>query len=78
MNNIKKYQIKTSGNNGILEVAIKGKAAGSDCEILLNEVSALVKEKNAGLEWEWFTDMNEARDFLSRKQQTNNINLYDK
>lgn len=131
MSNIKKYQIKTSGNDGILEVAITGKAAGSDFEILHNELSALVQEKNAkkaifdfrgleqriepgeiyrfartqpsviyeiqvtivdlpenahyatalknaGLAWEWFTDMNEARDFLSRKQQTNNINLYDK
>jgi len=34
--------------------------------------------KNAGLAWEWFTDMNEARDFLNRNQQINKMNLFDK
>ena len=46
MSNIKKYQIKTSGNNGILEVAITGQAAGSDFETMHNEVSAIVQDKN--------------------------------
>lgn len=131
MDNGKTYQIKTSGNNGILEVAITGQAAGSDFENMHNEVSALLKEKNvkkalfdvrgleqriepgeiyrfvrnhpsdiyeiqsafvdlpenahyaaalknAGLAWEWFTDMNEARDFLHRKRQDNEMNLYSK
>jgi hypothetical protein len=131
MSNIKKYQIKTSGNDGILEVAVTGQAGGSDFEILLHEVSALLKDKNAkkvifdvcgleqriesgeiyrfvrnhpsdiyeiqsafvdlpenahyaaafknaGLAWEWFTDMNEARDFLHRKRQDNEMNLYSK
>ena len=131
MRNIKKYQIKTSGNNGILEVAITGQAAGSDFETMHNEVSAIVQDKNvkkaifdvrgleqriecseiyrfvrnqpsviyeiqsaivdlpenahyatalknAGLAWEWFSDMSEARDFLNRKQQTNQMGFYSK
>ena len=131
MGNNGKYQISTSANDGILEVTVTGNAMGSDFEILHNEVSALVKDKNvqkaifdvrgleqriecteiyrfvrnqpsviyeiqsaivdrpenvhyekairnAGLTCKWFTDMNEARDFLNRKQQANQMHLFDK